>query len=116
MYYFSDHLAGLDRVLISLRLSVTRRLVDSYVRHDVAPRDGVVPPRIQALTPRELDVLRAATSTCTGTTRSSFPTWPGPAVRYAIPMPAMTTKTANRRPTGAELPTSRRAVPDVRAP
>ena len=56
-----------------------------------------------------------ATSTCTGTTRSSSPTWPGPAARYATLMPATTTKTADRRSTGAELPTSRRAVPDVPA-
>jgi TnpA family transposase len=54
----------------------------------------------------------AATSTCTGTTRSTSPTSPGPAARCATLTPA-TTKSADRcRATGAELQPSRLAVPD----
>jgi TnpA family transposase len=57
----------------------------------------------------------AATSTCTGTTRSTSPTSPGPAARCATLTPA-TTKSADRcRATGAELQPSRLAVPDVPA-
>jgi DNA-binding NarL/FixJ family response regulator len=37
--------------------TVTRRLVESYVRQRL-PVDGV-PPQLHQLTPRELDILRA---------------------------------------------------------
>ncbi|TFV92917.1 response regulator transcription factor [Blastococcus sp. CT_GayMR20] len=39
--------------------SVTRRLVETYVRQPAPAPDGVVPPRLGELTERELDVLRA---------------------------------------------------------
>jgi hypothetical protein len=56
-------------------------------------------------------------STCTGTTRSRCPTSPEPAAPCATPTPATTTRTADRAAaaTGAELLTSRLAVPDVPA-
>src|SRR5664279_5288272 len=43
------------------------------------------------------------------------PTSPGPAARCATPIPATTKSADRRRPTGAELLTARRAVPDVPA-
>ena len=39
--------------------SVTRRLVETYVRQPVLAPDGAVPTALRALTERELDVLRA---------------------------------------------------------
>jgi DNA-binding NarL/FixJ family response regulator len=39
--------------------SVTRRLVETYVRQPALPTDGAVPPRLRDLTDRELEVLRA---------------------------------------------------------
>jgi DNA-binding NarL/FixJ family response regulator len=39
--------------------SVTRRLIDSYVRRAPLPLVGQLPPALRDLTPRELDVLRA---------------------------------------------------------
>jgi DNA-binding NarL/FixJ family response regulator len=39
--------------------TVTRRLVETYVRQPTLPADGAVPPRLRDLTERELDVLRA---------------------------------------------------------
>ena len=39
--------------------SVTRRLVETYVRQPAAPAEGAVPPGMAELTERELDVLRA---------------------------------------------------------
>ena len=39
--------------------SVTRRLIDSYVRRAPLPPAGQLPPALRDLTPRELDVLRA---------------------------------------------------------
>jgi DNA-binding NarL/FixJ family response regulator len=39
--------------------TVTRRLVETYVRQPALPADGVVPSRLRDLTERELDVLRA---------------------------------------------------------
>ena len=47
--------------------------------------------------------------------RSNSPTSPGPAARYATPIPATTKSADRRRSTGADLLTSRRAVPDVPA-
>jgi DNA-binding NarL/FixJ family response regulator len=39
--------------------SVTRRLVETYVRQPVVPTEGTVPAGLEQLTDRELDVLRA---------------------------------------------------------
>jgi DNA-binding NarL/FixJ family response regulator len=39
--------------------SVTRRLVETYVRQPTSPPEGTVPPGMEQLTERELDVLRA---------------------------------------------------------
>ncbi|UOY03252.1 response regulator [Blastococcus sp. PRF04-17] len=39
--------------------SVTRRLVETYVRQPTVPAEGAVPPGMAELTERELDVLRA---------------------------------------------------------
>jgi DNA-binding NarL/FixJ family response regulator len=39
--------------------SVTRRLVETYVRQPSLPADGGVPPQLRDLTERELEVLRA---------------------------------------------------------
>ncbi|TFV91223.1 response regulator transcription factor [Blastococcus sp. CT_GayMR16] len=41
--------------------TVTRRLVESYVRQPTPPSDGGLPPRLRELTERELEVLRALT-------------------------------------------------------
>jgi len=42
-----------------LAASVTRRLVETFVRRPVPAPEGVVPARLEDLTDRELDVLRA---------------------------------------------------------
>jgi DNA-binding NarL/FixJ family response regulator len=39
--------------------SVTRRLIDSFIRRSPAPPAGQVPREFQQLTPREIDVLKA---------------------------------------------------------